>query len=202
MYTKVSSVNFHMSYFHMFCFLARNAFKHSASEASILISTKALLLTHDYRRQGHRHVFLNRVEQTVTGSAPPQHPSDTISWTLFRCFFWGVKHRVQQTVSGDIPLPSSPDIICWTAARRSWRLENPPKFVGVVCFNTCTVSPENRSTRSGMLVHMIRFVMITSPSIVFGSICSSDCMLLSAADRVGITWLWSIVCIFFNNVVL
>ena len=31
------------------------------------------------------HVFLNRVQQTVSGSAPPQHPPDTIKWTLFRC---------------------------------------------------------------------------------------------------------------------
>ena len=32
------------------------------------------------------HVFLDRVQQTVSGSAPPQHPPDTSSiWTLFRC---------------------------------------------------------------------------------------------------------------------
>ena len=28
------------------------------------------------------HMFLNRVQQTVSGSAPPQHPPDTMSWTL------------------------------------------------------------------------------------------------------------------------
>ena len=31
------------------------------------------------------HVFLNRVQQTVSGSASPQHPPGTINWTLFTC---------------------------------------------------------------------------------------------------------------------
>ena len=29
--------------------------------------------------------FFNRVQQTVSGNAPQQHPPDTINWTLFRC---------------------------------------------------------------------------------------------------------------------
>ena len=28
---------------------------------------------------------VSTVQQTVSGSAPPQHPPDTINWTLFRC---------------------------------------------------------------------------------------------------------------------
>ena len=31
------------------------------------------------------HVFLNRVQQTVSGNKPSQYPPDTIRWTLFRC---------------------------------------------------------------------------------------------------------------------
>ena len=31
------------------------------------------------------HVFLSRVQQTVSGNKPSQHPPDTIRWTLFRC---------------------------------------------------------------------------------------------------------------------
>ena len=31
------------------------------------------------------HVFLSRVQQTVSGSKPSQYPLDTIRWTLFRC---------------------------------------------------------------------------------------------------------------------
>ena len=30
-------------------------------------------------------MFLSHVQQTVSGSAPPQHPPDTINWTLSRC---------------------------------------------------------------------------------------------------------------------
>ena len=30
-------------------------------------------------------VFLNRVQQTVSGNTPAQHSPDTTSWTLFRC---------------------------------------------------------------------------------------------------------------------
>ena len=35
------------------------------------------------------HVFLPRVQQNVSGSAPPQHPPDTTKWTLFRCSLRG-----------------------------------------------------------------------------------------------------------------
>ena len=35
--------------------------------------------------------FLTVSRQTVSGSAPPQHPPSTISWTLFSCSLWGVK---------------------------------------------------------------------------------------------------------------
>ena len=39
--------------------------------------------------QGQPHVFLNRVQQTVSGNKPSQHPPDTIRWTLFRCSLRG-----------------------------------------------------------------------------------------------------------------
>ena len=35
------------------------------------------------------HVFLNRVQQTVSGNKPSQYPPDTIHWTLFRCSLRG-----------------------------------------------------------------------------------------------------------------
>ena len=35
------------------------------------------------------HVFLNRVQQTVSGNKPSQYPPDTIRWTLFRCSLRG-----------------------------------------------------------------------------------------------------------------
>ena len=34
-------------------------------------------------------MFLNRVQQTVSGNKPSQHPPDTIRWTLFRCSLRG-----------------------------------------------------------------------------------------------------------------
>ena len=42
------------------------------------------------------HVFLNRVQQTVSGNKPSHYPPDTIPWTLFRCSLKGV-HRVQRS---------------------------------------------------------------------------------------------------------
>ena len=35
------------------------------------------------------HVFLNRVQQTVSGNKPSQYPPDTVRWTLFRCSLRG-----------------------------------------------------------------------------------------------------------------
>ena len=35
------------------------------------------------------HVFLNRVQQTVSGNTPPWCSPDTISWTLLRCSLRG-----------------------------------------------------------------------------------------------------------------
>ena len=35
------------------------------------------------------HVFLNRVQQTVSGNKPSQYLPDTIHWTLFRCSLRG-----------------------------------------------------------------------------------------------------------------
>ena len=35
--------------------------------------------------QRNFHVFLNRVQQTVSGNKPSQYPLDTLRWTLFRC---------------------------------------------------------------------------------------------------------------------
>ena len=39
------------------------------------------------RLERQLHVFLNRVQQTVSGNKPSQCPPDTIRWTLFRLAF-------------------------------------------------------------------------------------------------------------------
>ena len=62
----------------------------------------------------NRHVFLNRVQQTVSGNKPSQYPPDTFAGHCLGAL-WGDKpcpaelsegvNRVFRTLSGDTPLP-------------------------------------------------------------------------------------------------
>ena len=76
------------------------------------------------------HVFLNRVQQTVSGNKPSRYPPDTIRWTLFRCSLrgwtvssgalWGGKPCLDNPVWRPSPA-NSPDTICWTLFRYTWQ---------------------------------------------------------------------------------
>ena len=74
------------------------------------------------------HVFLYRIQQTVSGNKPSQYPPDTIRWTLFRCSLrgqtvssgalWGGKPRLENPVWRPSPA-NSPDT-CWRLFRYTW----------------------------------------------------------------------------------
>ena len=54
------------------------------------IGVRGRLVHESSENADNSHVFLSRVQWTVSGSAPPQHPPDSIKWTLFRCSVTGL----------------------------------------------------------------------------------------------------------------